>query len=679
MFPPLLMVRVLLTAASLSALPPARSEEAAIFTNSLGIEMRLVRPGTFVIGDDGGEWDERPAHRVTLSRAFHLATHEVTNAQYEKFHPAHRIQRGTRGLSGGDDDAVIFVSWEQADAFCRWLSRQEGKPYRLPTEAEWEYACRAGTTTAYSTGTTLPAALQKNQKANWHPQPVSLRVGQGPANPWGFHDMHGNVEEWCADWYGPYADGEQTDPVGRASGLFRVARGGSHNTEVRHLRSANRLGSLPEDRSWLIGFRVALGEAAATSPLPTVPVAAWGRRVNPAPFPWSQPVAAARFDRPVRYVHIPADANGPLYAKHNHQPSVTWCDNGDLLAIWFSTNSEFGRELTVVASRLRAGATKWEPAAEFFKAPDRNMTGSSIFNDGHGTLHHLNGLEAAGHWANLALVHRTSRDYGATWSLPRLVNPHHQPRNQVISGGSVTSEGWLIQTCDAHYDHNGGTSVHLSRDGGQTWTDPGAGTPPPTFAAGDHGGTIAGIHGGVVSLRDGRLLAFGRGDSITQGGLPRMPQSVSTDMGKSWTYQASPWPSLHGGQRLVLMRLNEGPLLLCSFTDNSRDLKSPVGMRFTDRTGREFTGFGAFAAVSYDDGASWPVRKLITHGGQAQSYDGGAWTGTFTMDATHAEPKGYLAATQAPDGVIHLISSALHYRFNLAWLKEPAPPPASSP
>jgi sulfatase modifying factor 1 len=655
------------------------AEEPAIFVNSIGIELRRVEPGRFLRGSADGEWDEKPVHRVIVARAFHLATHEVTNAQFEKFQPAHRIHRGMRGLSAGDDDAVVNVSWEQAAAYCRWLARKEGKPYRLPTEAEWEYACRAGTTTAFVTGDDLPAALQKNQKSNWQPAPVSLRVGQGPANPWGFHDLHGNVEEWCADWYGPYVAGEQTDPTGRTAGLFRVTRGGSHNTEVRYLRSANRQGTLPQDRNWLIGFRVALGDAPTTAPLPAEPPGAWGRQVSPVPHRWPEPSATPRFEKPIRYVHIPPGANGPLYAKHNHQPSVTWCDNGDLLAIWFSTNSEFGRELTVVASRLRAGATVWEPADEFFKAPDRNMTGCSILNDGRGTLHHLNGLEAAGHWHNLALVHRTSRDHGATWSLPRIVSPH-QPRNQVIGGSSVTAEGWLLQPCDANWDHNGGTALHISRDGGHTWSDGGAGSPTAHFAAGEKGGTIAGIHAGVVALRDGRLLAFGRGDNIPdETGRPRMPQSVSNDGGQTWTFSASPWPTLHGGQRLVLLRLREGPLLLCSFSDSSRDLKAPTGLRFTDRTGTDYTGYGAFAAVSFDEGATWPVRKLLTPGGSPEIYDGGAWTGKFTMDATRAEPKGYLAATQTPDGMIHFISSALHYRFNLAWLKEPAPPPSSGP
>ncbi|MBM4084607.1 MAG: formylglycine-generating enzyme family protein, partial [Planctomycetes bacterium] len=160
-------------------------------TNSIGMKFVRIEPGSFMMGQTDGDWDERPAHKVTLSRPFYMAATEVTNAQYELFDPKHRELRGKRGLSKADDEAVIFVSWHDAVRFCEWLSKKEGRPYRLPTEAEWEYACRAGTTTAYHTGDTLPAAYHKVQRFEWNPQPVSLAVGQTP-NPWGLWDMNGN-------------------------------------------------------------------------------------------------------------------------------------------------------------------------------------------------------------------------------------------------------------------------------------------------------------------------------------------------------------------------------------------------------------------------------------------------------------------------------------------------------
>ena len=186
----------------------------------------------------------------------------------------------------------------------------------------------------------------------------------------------------------------------------------------------------------------------------------------------------------------------------------------------------------------------------------------------------------------------------------------------------------------------------------------------PDFKGGGSGqGTIAGIHAGVVELKNGDFLALGRGDTI-QG---RMPMSISRDQGQTWNYSASPFTPLGGGQRLVLIRLREGPLLLVSFTCTDRQHPRTRGMEFLKQDGSTFRGYGMFAAISEDEGRTWPVRKLITAG--SGEHDGGAWTGKFTASPDNAEHAGYLAATQSPDGIIHLLSSALHYRFNLPWIK----------
>jgi hypothetical protein len=263
---------------------------------------------------------------------------------------------------------------------------------------------------------------------------------------------------------------------------------------------------------------------------------------------------------------------------------------------------------------------------------------------------------------------RTSNDNGVTWTPPRAIDNRLIARHQVISGTLMTKDGVLMQNCDAAPGGNGGTALHISRDGGRTWTDPGEGKPKPSFTEGGKGeGTIAGIHAKVAELGDGRLLAFGRGDAIDG----RMPMSISADLGGTWTYKASPFPPIGGGQRLVLKRLREGPLLFVSFTSGKRSRPEANGMTFTDQKGNTFTGHGMYAAVSFDDGKTWPVRKLLTPG--EGEFDGGAWTRRFTATPTRAEHAGYLAATQTPDGVIHLISSRLHYRFNLPWLLEGAP------
>lgn len=393
----------------------------------------------------------------------------------------------------------------------------------------------------------------------------------------------------------------------------------------------------------------------------------WANDVAQAKFKWSSEVnEKPRFESPLVFVRPPVEPDQP-FGNHNHQPSITWLENGDLMAIWYSTDSESGTELTVLASRLRAGAEQWDPSSEFFKAFQRNMHGSAIFHDGAGTIFHINGMGTLGGrgWAKLALLQRTSRDNGVTWTAPQAIGPEYKTRHQVISGTLQTARGALIQCCDADPGPNGGTAVHVSHDRGKTWTDAGFASGKPEFVAGGNGlGTVAGIHAAVVERADGSLLAFGRGDTIDG----KMPQSVSRDLGQTWEYSASPFPPIGGGQRLILRCLNEGPLLMVSFTSGNRTQPEASPLTFSDQEGQPFEGHGMYAAVSFDDGATWPVRKLLTPG--TGDWDGGAHTKVFVASPTRAEHAGYLAATQTPDNTIHLISSRLHYRFNLAWLTQ---------
>ena len=613
------------------------------------IETVEIPAGSFYMGSngEGEDADEAPVHRVTISQSFRMGKTEVTNAQFEAFRPSHKSLRGKDGVSKEDDEAVVNVSYQDAVDFCKWLSEKEGKNYRLPTEAEWEYACRAGTYTKYYTGDYLPESMCRNQTIARNYQPVLLKAGSGVPNAFGLYNMHGNVEEWCLDWYGPYSDEAQTDPTGPATGLYRVTRGGSHHTPTDYLRSANRMAMLPDDRHSLTGFRVVQSDIQ----FPVLPETCF-------------------FLDPIPFVVAPEIPDVPFYA-HNHQPSVTWCDNGDLLAIWFSANQENGRGMVVLQSRLKAGEDHWSPATLFFKVPDRNMTGSSLFNDGHGTLYHFNGVEAAGDWQNLMVVMRMSKDNGYTWTAPKIIAPEHAKRHQVISGTIRTSKGWLVQACDAGPEGNDGAAVLVSKDGGRSWEDPWDGAPKPEFREGTVGTTVAGIHAGVVELKDGSWMALGRGNTIvTKNGSKRMPMSVSEDGGATWRYSASPFPPIDGGQRLVLMRLREGPILLVSFTDHpQRTPEDERGMVFKRKDGTEYRGYGMYAALSYDEGKTWPVRKLLSDGNE-RFLDGGAWTGFFVMDTSHAEPRGYLAGTQSPDGTIHIVSSRLHYRFDLKWLEQ---------
>ncbi len=652
-------------------LPSGRLPER--FVNSIGMDFVRIEPGSFLMGqEEDGDWDERPVHKVNITTPFCMAVTEVSNAQYEQFDSEHRKLRGKLGFSEGDNDAVVFVRWYDAAGFCEWLSKKENKPYRLPTEAEWEYACRAGTTTAYHTGQTLPKEFHKNVRMSWFPdsarsrkdaEVVPLTVGQTRPNSWGLFDMHGNVEEWCYDWYGSYEQGEQGDPVGRADGDFKVTRGGSHGTELRYLRCANRLGTLPEDKSWLIGFRVVLGQMPKTRPLAvsTAPLNRQNvKQQIPADLTKSPDPKKAYFKGPREYVKIPPGSNGPMYSKHNHDPALVDCANGDLLAIWYSCRSEPGRELTILGSRLRYGSERWEPASVFWGAPDRNDHAPAFWYDGQKTIYHFNGLSAGATWGSLATVMRVSTDSGARWSKGRLINPEHGLRHMPVESVFRTREGFIILPCDGVTGGSGGTNIHISRDAGVTWANPAAEGPRPNFEPGATGNLIAGIHAGVVQLKDGSLMAFGRGNNING----RMPMSISRDMSRTWTYSASPFPPIGGGQRLILRRLQEGPILFVSFADRKK------GMMLIDTAGNKRQVYGMFAALSFDEGKTWPIKRLITDGGPARELDGGGNTGRFVMDETHAEPKGYLAATQTPDGLIRLISSKQYYVFNLAWLKQ---------
>ena len=501
-------------------------------TASDPIPMVNIPAGSFYMGGtgEGEDFDEKPIHKVILTSSFRMSATEITNAQYEAFDPSHKALRGKNGFSKEDDEAVVYINYHEAMAFCKWLSEKEGKNYRLPTEAEWEYACHAGNYFPFHTGDGLPAIFHKNQQTARNLKEVSLKVGQTPPNAFGLYDMHGNVEEWCLDWYGPYLPNTQIDPIGYEEGLYRVTRGGSHNTPEKYLRTTNRMAMIPEDKHAQTGFRIVEAEYPKTKAIQSQPIPYNQQAVSQSRYDWGKDNSAPYFAAPQVYVQPTASSEPcPLFS-HNHQPAITWCDNGDLLAIWFSANEENGRGMVVMASRLRAGQSFWDPASLFFKVPDRNMTGSALLNDGNGRLYHLNGVEASGDWQNLAIIMRISEDNGETWSAPQIVAPEHTKRHQVIAGTIQTREGWLVQACDAGPESHDGTAIHISKDNGQTWYDPWDGAPLPHFEDGGKGSTIAGIHAGIVQLNDGRLMALGRGNSIKdKNGRLKMPMSLSRD------------------------------------------------------------------------------------------------------------------------------------------------------
>jgi formylglycine-generating enzyme required for sulfatase activity len=235
-----------------------RPGPAARLTNSIGIEFVLILAGTFMMGSPDSDTQaadgEKPAHRVTISQPFYLGMYAVTQGQW------HAVM-GTNPSQFTDElnRPVEWVSWDDTQEFLRRLNAKEGgMRYRLPTEAEWEYACRAGSTARYSFGddsSQLDAYgwYYDNSGSTTHP------VGQLTPNAWGLYDMHGNVLEWVQDWYGAYTPEPVTDPQGPTSGSLRVLRGGSWGNVAWYCRSAARGYGAPGGRFVLLGFRLVRG------------------------------------------------------------------------------------------------------------------------------------------------------------------------------------------------------------------------------------------------------------------------------------------------------------------------------------------------------------------------------------------------------------------------------------
>ncbi len=226
-----------------------------------------IPAGTFMMGSPASEVDRNDddsqhsgynesQHEVKLS-AFKMSAYEVTFEQYDAFCVATKREKPSDQGWGRGQRPVINVSWDDATAFAKWVGA------RLPTEAEWEYACRAGSTTPFNTGenlTTNQANYNGNYPYNNNATGIyreqSTAVGSFAANAWGLYDMHGNVLEWCRDWYGDYPSTAQSNPTGPTEGSWRVLRGGGWEFLARYCRAATRGYYYPDYRDNLMGFRL---------------------------------------------------------------------------------------------------------------------------------------------------------------------------------------------------------------------------------------------------------------------------------------------------------------------------------------------------------------------------------------------------------------------------------------
>ncbi len=578
----------------------ARSPAGPSFTNSLGMELVRVEPGAFTMGvgthpkpaDLGTlDYDEQPAHKVTLTRAFYILKDRVVQEDYAR-----------SGLPGSANDA----SWYQAAGFCRWLSQQESCEYRLPTEAEWEYVF--------------------TQRAG-HKTGVAAMKGR----------------EWVADWHGVLPVESVVDPTGPVTGTTKVIREGAHRASLS-----------PDARNspWELGatgFRVVLVTDPPPKPFtgpPPFTQAAIKQTTAPAlqgPDP-KVPYFTVRFALPIppeNDTGLRGSLTGldPSVMAHQHSPGFEILPNGDALAIYFSARGSAGTNendtaTRFVQARLRYGAEEWDPPELFMDFKPLNDQSGLLWRDGN-AVRFFGGGRGASPWLPFKMGVTTNN--GATWTvtLPYLDAPAKDYTAQPIVNAFRAPDGTTYFAMDAAKDQS---FLWRSLDDGLTWHD--------------MGGRTGGRHSTIVPLDEkGSLLAIGGKSTSIEGWSP---QCTSRDWGASWSESIkSAFPALASNQRPCLIRLSNGHLCFASDSCRRRAEAPPKGWIY---------GTGCIVAISRDNGQTWRIKRLpveLPH----------------ETDRKHGT-LGYATVRQAPNGVIHLLTTmthpCLHYEFNEAWVSSDA-------
>ncbi|MGA1983766.1 MAG: SUMF1/EgtB/PvdO family nonheme iron enzyme [Acidobacteriaceae bacterium] len=583
-----------------------------------------------------GDFDEVPTHPVRISKAFKIGVTEVSAAEYRMFDPSYTAGDTTQPYAAG-------VSWTQAMAYCAWLTKKTGKPWRLPTEAEWEYVARAGGKDIFGS-------------SNEMPKPDT-------ANAFGARNMGVGRPEWTMDWYAPYQPGDQTDPVGAASGYTKVVRGGG--LDYRRTGGKGKDGTVTPDLNVpaTAPYFARAANRASMAPAYASKDGNIGFRVVQAPMPATKPGPAQKFFFETAVKQQPIAPNalsaGPDPAKpwyHTHElfpnlnghsmPGVGWklgiapgiginyhnsaiqqLPNGDFLAAYYNNQqSEDDPDQTILIMRRRAGAEDWDMPEPFPMFADAGLCAPVIWNDkAHpGKIWMFFGFSRLIGAPPFAYI--TSLDNGVTWSpvqFPHFPHPIgryvSQPINSIVRGkdGAI-----YIPTDSTGQDADGNGSISVvwaTRDEGKTWYDT--------------GGRTAGRHTTIVFAKNGDLLGFGGKNSSIDG---RMPLATSHDDGKTWVKSKTPFDPLASGQRPSILRLASGRLFFVG------DHNPPKG-RHTPKD-------GAYVALSDDDGKTWTMKNLPPDVGTV----------------------GYTTATQDAAGTIHIVTSKnspnYEIELNEAWV-----------
>lgn len=572
------------------------------------------------MGQRPGEQDaypnkETPQHRVVFSRGCWMGRYEVTKQQW-------RAVMGTAPWSGHPrvtEDGrtpAVFVSWDDARAFVEKLSAFAGRPFRLPTEAEWEYACRAGTTTRFYWGDD-PTYEQIDQAAWWRgnafvtAEKGPRRVGLKPSNPWGLCDMSGNVSEWCQDWHWFYGDGPDLDPIGPGYAPHRVLRGGSWLTTPGQCRSSRRNHELPATRQSDIGFRVVCGEA-----------------------PKPQPGAPEFND-----VFVAGQEGVHTY----RIPSLLLAPDGSLL-VFCEARKESQADASptdMVLRRSTDGGRTWQPTQILIHGDGKEalMNPCPVVDYTNKTIVLLcqkANQVSENHHEHYQLV---SRDSGRTWSEPVKIgdrirnydnsfNPGPGIGIQLRSGRLVVP-GYTGEV-DEEFDESWYARVLYSDDFGKSWI---------------MGPTVTQLTDEcqAVELNDGQLMLNMRGNM----GMSCRGVATSRDGGQSWSdfrwdRVLKECPCQASIFRYSWGRPGEKSRLLFANPEN-------LGEKFNivDRTRMT-------VRLSYDEGKTWPVKRLV-----------------------HAGAASYSGLVRLPDGDIGLVFEGgekhrrewiRYMRFSLGWL-----------